>query len=361
MPMSTATRTYTSVITLNIDTVTGVVIPSVGEVTITYYRTIFPPNELPVTKPPDPVKVTGVEVIEGTAVDIVQTQGPVVVVVAPSNKVETQVVGPQVSTGMARVGGSVVTNVVIITPTPGRPAQVVTTVGGTPVTVVNNPDPVTVVREVDGLQRTIVETPPPQTIVSIQGGVATTIMGGQPVTNTIVGNVGGTPVTRVFVTTPAGPPFQPVSYTVVKDAGGILVTEIIVTTPTAAGQPLTLTAVDIVGGRPGYASCGDDCQWGWWPGRFSFTITTNVGGTPTVITITPPPTTTVETNNGTPVTRVFTPPVTSFTTTIGGSLTTQVISEREEKIPSTSLYVWKLRVCLSLFHSHNHHTTPVAG
>lgn len=345
MPVSTATRTYTSVITLTssvtsvgggvstattvgtftgTSTITGVVIPSVGEVTITYYRTVFPPEQVPVTNPPGPVKVTGVEVIEGSAVDVVQTQGPVVVVVGPSNKVETQVVGPQVSTGVARVGGSVVTNIVVVTPSPGGPAQVVTTVGGTPVTVVNNQDPVTVVRVVDGVQRTIVETPPPQTVVSVQGGVATTIMAGQPITNTVVGNVGGTPVTRVFVTTPAGPPFQPVSYTIVRDAGGTLVTEVIVTTPTVAGQPLTLTAVDVVGGTPVTQVVVTTVNAAV-ARPVSFTITTNVGGTPTVITVTPPPTTTVETINGTPVTRVITPPVTSFTTTVGGTLTTQVV------------------------------------
>ncbi|KAK3300573.1 uncharacterized protein B0H64DRAFT_437732 [Chaetomium fimeti] len=344
MPVSTATHTYISLITVTdtetvgvvastatstgtvtaTSTITGVVIPSVGEVTITYYRTVFPPEEVPVTQPPDPVKVTGVEVIEGSAVDVVQSQGPVVVVVSPSNKIVTQVVGPQVSTGVARVGGSVVTTVLVITPTAGVPAQVVTRVGGTPVTIVDNPDPVTVVTVIDGAQRTIVETPPPQTVVTVQGGVVTTIMGDQSITSTIIGNVGGTPNTQVFVTTPSGPPFQPVSYTVVREAGGTLFTEVVVTTPTAAGQPLTLTAVDIVGGTPVTQVVVTTVN-GAVVRPVSFTITTNVGGTPTVITVTPSPTTIVETINGTPITRVTTPPVTSFTTTIGGTLTTQVV------------------------------------
>ncbi|KAH6853963.1 hypothetical protein B0I37DRAFT_394700 [Chaetomium sp. MPI-CAGE-AT-0009] len=326
MPVSTGTRTQTSLITLTstvavggaIATITGVVIPSVGEVTITYYRTIFPPEEVvQVTQPPDRVKVTGVEVIGETTVDIVQTQGPVVMVVPPSDKVQTQVVGPHVSTGVARVGARV-------------PAQVVTTVGGTPMTVVNNPDPVTVVREVDGVQRTIVETPPPQTVVRPitstmvgnvggtpvtlsytvfrDGGgtlfteaiVTTPTAAGQPLTLTAVDVVGGTPVTRVFVTTPAGPPFQPVSYTVVRDGGGTLFTEVIVATPTAAGQPLTLTAVDAVGGTPVTQVVVTSVN-GVVARPVSFTITTNVGGTPTVITVTP---TILSTRPGT--TRTFT-------------------------------------------------------
>lgn len=321
--LGTSTRTTVGTVT-GTSTITGVVIPSVGEVTITYYRTIDQPDQMPVTKPADPVKVTGVEVIDGTTVNIVQSQGPVVVVVAASNEVKTEVVAGRVSTGVTWVEDSVVTNVVVITPTPEVPAQVVTTVGGTLVTVVDNPNPVTVVRLVDGVQRTIVETPPPQTIVAVEGGVATTVMAGQALTETLVNNVGGTPVTRVIVTTPTGPPFQPVSYTVVRDAGGSLVTEVMVTTPTAAGEPLTLTAVDIVGGTP-VTQLVVTTPNGVVVRPVSYTITTQVGGTPTVITMTPAPTTTVETIDGTPITRTITPPVTSFTTTMGGTLITTVI------------------------------------
>ncbi|KAK4156189.1 Zonadhesin [Chaetomidium leptoderma] len=262
-----STRTTVGTITAT-STITGVVIPSVGEVTITYYSTILPPAGIPVTQPPNPVKVTGVDVIDETSVAVVQTQGPVIVAVT-SNEVKTQVVNQQVSTGVARVGGSVVTNVLVITPTPGDSARFVT--------------------------------------------------------NTIVDNVGGTPVTRVVVTITAGPPFTPISYTVVRDAGGTLVTEVIVTTPTGvSGQPLTFTAVDIVGGTPVTqvvvtTANGAPFQ------PVSYTITTNIGGTPTVVTITPGPTTIVETINGTPVTRVTTPPVTSFTTTMGATLITQTV------------------------------------
>ncbi|SPQ18382.1 ab9d6019-1f64-4f61-8860-4b7de751d1fb [Thermothielavioides terrestris] len=345
-PASTATHTEISVATLPVtetitfegvttvtgtDTITGtsvitgVVIPSVGEVTITYYSTILPgdpPSAL--TQAQGPVQVTGIEVVGGTTVPIVQTQGPVLVAV-PTNVVQTEVVGGQVSTGVVSVAGTTVTNVVVITPSQGSPAEVVTTVGGTPVTVVSTPAPVTVVTTVNGVPSTIVETPPPQTVVRTDGGVATTLVAGQPFTQTIVNTIGGTPVTQVVVTTPSGPPFQPITYTVVSDAGGTLVTEVIVTTPTGpAGQPITYTAVDIVGGTPVTQVVVTTLSGATFQ-PVSFTIATEVGGTPTVITITPSRTTVVETISGTPITRVITFPVTSFTATVGGTLTTEVL------------------------------------
>lgn len=125
------------------------------------------------TEPPKPVKVTGVEVIDGTTLMVVQAQGPVVLVV-PADEVRTRVLEQDVTTVVERVGGSVVTNIVVITPSPGVLVAVVTTVGGTPMTIVNTPDPVSVVTMVDGIQRTVVRTPPPQTVVTMVGGVATT-------------------------------------------------------------------------------------------------------------------------------------------------------------------------------------------
>ncbi|KAK3309893.1 uncharacterized protein B0T15DRAFT_516806 [Chaetomium strumarium] len=320
----TASRTITAT-----STITGVVIPSTGEVTITYYATVFPPNTPPTVAqpPPQPITVTDVQVVDGTTIAVVHTQAPVVVAV-PSDEVKTQVVGQQVSTGVVRVPGSVVTSVVVITPSAGRQGEVVTNLGGTPVTVIDSPGPVTLVTAVDGVQCTIVETRPPQTVIRMEGGVLTTITAGQPVTQSVVNNVGGTPVTQVVVTTPAGPPYQPISYTVVRDAGGgTLVTEVIVTTPAGPpGQPITYTAVDVVGGTPvtQLVVTTLDLE-GAAVLPVSYTITTNVGGTPTVITLTPSPTTIVETVNGTPVTRVTTPPVTSFTTTVGGTLATQIL------------------------------------
>ncbi|KAK3905777.1 Zonadhesin [Staphylotrichum tortipilum] len=311
-------------------TITGVVIPVPGEITITSYSTSYP-DPGPAGKvesqgqDPGPGKVTGVEEIPGGTVVVVQTLGPVIFAVT-SDEARTQVIDQQISTGVKLVGEAVATNIVVVTPTAEAiPSGAVMTVGATPVTIVNNPDPVTALRVVDGVQQTVVETPPPQTVVKIEGGVVTTTPPGQVFTSTIVNNVGGTPVTRVVVTTPVGPPFEPIAVTTVRDVGGgTLVTEVILSTPTGpAGQPITLTNVDIVGGTPVTQVVVTTANAGLQP--VSFTITTMVGGTPTVVTFTPAPTTIVETINGTPVTRVTTPPVTSFTTTIGGTLTTQVI------------------------------------
>ncbi|KAK4129167.1 hypothetical protein N657DRAFT_686545 [Parathielavia appendiculata] len=309
--------------------ITDVVIPTTGEFTETFYETIYPPNNSPnnpemvTAQNPGPGVVTGTAVVEGT-VEIVKTNGPVILVVTVDEQ-KTQVVEPQVTTGVVRVGGSEVTNVVVITPTPGNSDGVVTVVGGSPVTIVNTLGPVTATTVVDGVQRTIIETPPPQTVVRIDGGVTATILPGQLVTSTVVNNIGGTPVTRVVVTTPAGPPFEPITYTIVRDVGGTLVTEAITTTPTGApDEPVTFTAVDIVGGTPVTQLVVTTANGvGFQP--VSYTITTIIGGTPTVVTVTPGPTTIVETIDGAAVTRVTTPPVTSFTATVGGTLTTQIL------------------------------------
>ncbi|KAK0667329.1 hypothetical protein QBC41DRAFT_140022 [Cercophora samala] len=285
--VSTVTDIGTSVFT---STLTGVVIPSVGQVTITYFQTILP---VPVTQPPNPVKVTGVEVIDGTVIQVVKTQGPVVVVV-PTNEVQTRVLEQEIRTGVVRVGGSVVTDVVVITPTPGVAVGQVTNVDGSPRTIQAVVAPVEV---------------------------------GQPVTYTVVNNVGGSLVSQVVVTTPAGPPYQPVSYTVVREQGGSLATQVMVTTPTGPpGRPITYTAITMEGGTPVtqvvVATPSVD-------GPFvpiTYLVTSNIGGTPTVVTITPAPTTFVTTIDGTAMTRVTTPPVTSFTTTIDGTLTTLTLT-----------------------------------
>ncbi|KAK4200215.1 hypothetical protein QBC40DRAFT_174445 [Triangularia verruculosa] len=285
--VSTVTDIGTSVFT---STLTGVVIPSVGEVTITYFQTLMP---LPVTQLPGPVKVTGVEVIDGATIGIVQTQGPVVVVV-PTNEVQTRVVEQEIRTGVMRVGGSAVTNVVVITPTPGVAI-------GRPTTV-------------DGTVRTIAAVVAPVEVW-------------QPITYTVVNNVGGSLVPEVVVTTLAGPPYQPVAYTVVRDQGGTRVTEVMVTTPTGPpGQPITYTAIGVQGGRPVTEVIVTTPSEN---GPFlpvTYLVTSNIGGTPTVVTITPGPTTFVTTINGTPITSVTTPPVTSFTTTAGGTLTTLTLT-----------------------------------
>ncbi|KAK3987789.1 Zonadhesin [Cladorrhinum sp. PSN332] len=314
-------------------TAPGVVIPSTGEITITSYSTVYPAREQPQSLPPNPVVITGTEVVGEETIAVVHTQQPPVVIVVPTQEVKTQVFSQDVRTGVIEVGGSAVTNIVVVTPSPGISVDLVTTVGGTPVTVVNTPNPVTGVTVINGVERTVVQTQAPQTVVSIEGGTATTVgvvlapsQIGQPVTYTVVDTVGGTPVTQVFAATLAEPPYQPITYTVVRDAGGgTFVTDVVVSTPTGPpGQAVTYTAVEVIGGTPVTqvvvtTPVGAPFQ------PVTYTIATNIGGTPTVVTITPDPTTFVTTINGTPVTSVTTPPITSFTTTIGGTLTTQTI------------------------------------
>lgn len=335
--MGSVTETFATTVE---STIAETVIPQVGSVTITYYATVYPdPVQATVQpgtqqqNPPDPVKVpvTNVQVVEGTTVAVVQTQPPVVVAV-PIDQVKTQVYTPPAQTGVQRVGGQVVTSVLVITPSPGVSVDVVSTVGGTPVTIINRPDPITRETVINGVVRTVVETPPPQTVVSMEGGTLTTVgvivapgAPGQPVTHTVVSNVGGTPVTQVVMTTPVGPPYQPITYTAVRNVDGTLVTEVLVTTPTGSpAAPFTYTSVSMVGGTP-VTQVIVTTPTGAPFLPVSYTITTNIGGTPTVITITPSPTTFVTTINGTPITTVTTPPVTSYTTTVGGTLTTETI------------------------------------
>jgi len=209
------------------------VIPTYGEVTITYYETRLPPPD-PATIEDDANRKQQPETVvdDPTTVTVIHSAPPVVIV-TPIIKVETQV-REQVETGTTLVGGGEVTNILVITPTPAVPVARVTTEGGVATTVQDFVAPLAV---------------------------------GQPVTYSVVTNIGGLETTQVFVTTPTGAPFQPITYT----------------------------------------------------------TTRLVGGTPTVVTLTPPPTTFVTTVDGTPVTRVTTPPVTSFTTTVGGTLTTEIV------------------------------------
>ncbi|KAK3393528.1 hypothetical protein B0H63DRAFT_554884 [Podospora didyma] len=332
---TTFTETFTST---SQSTVPETVIPVVGSVTITYYQTVFPsPGAIenpPQTRPQEqvnPVQVTHIDVVGGTTIAVVQTLPPAVIAV-PTNQVVPSVFTPPAEIAITQIGGQVVTSILVVTPSPGVSVNMVTNVGGTPVTVVNTPDPVTRETIIGGIIRTVVETPPPQTVVSMEGGTPTTIgvivapdVPGQPVTYTVVSNAGGTHVTQVVVTTPAGPPFQPITYTAVKIVDGTPITEVLVNTPTGSpAQPFTFTVVNTIGGTP-VTQVLVTTPTGAPFKPVSFTITTNIGGTPTVVTITPSPTSFVTTINGTPVTTVATPPVTSFTTTVGGTLTTQTL------------------------------------
>ncbi|KAK0656857.1 hypothetical protein B0T16DRAFT_400406 [Cercophora newfieldiana] len=244
-PVTTFTQTATAVVGASEEVITDIavsttvrtiaptVIPTYGEVTITYYETKLPPQN-----PDTIINENGRQKEPETIVDKPETitvinQPPPVVIVTPEVKVETHVFN-QIETGTTFVGGGAVTNVVVITPTPAVPVGRVTTEGGVVTTVQDFVAPLAV---------------------------------GEPVTYTVVTNIGGQATTQVLVTTPVGAPFQPITYT----------------------------------------------------------TTRLVGGTPTVVTLAPPPTTFVTTIDGTPVTRVTTPPVTVFTTTLGGTLTTEIV------------------------------------
>ncbi|KAM7193860.1 Zonadhesin [Rhypophila sp. PSN 637] len=280
------TSTVTSETTIE-STVPATVAPVTGEVTVTYYTTAPIPGEITATikndpnrrpetavnRPGTPVETIGVTVIDGATVTTVETPTPVVIVV-PTGQVKTFTADPQVRVGTTQFGGAPVTSFLVLTPTPASPtlsADIATTVGGNPVTVVTQQPPRTFESVINGVLQTVVETPPARTIISTEGGTLTTVRAiltaapGQPITFTVVSDVEGTPVTQVVVSTPAGG----VSF-----------------------LPIT------------------------------FPVTTSVGATPRVVTITPEPTSFVTTIDGTPITMFTTPPVTSFTTTEGGSLTT---------------------------------------
>ncbi|KAK0630245.1 hypothetical protein B0T17DRAFT_506730 [Bombardia bombarda] len=319
----TATLTATKeVVSTSAITIQPTVIPEVGSVTITYYSTIIPnvgqtpiqesggqtfenPQSLPPPHSDARVEVTGAVVIQGTTDAVVQTQAPLVVV-ASTDLVRTEVYTPPAKTGVVSVGGVPVTSLLVITPLAVPQVATVnriSTIGGTPVTVVNQENPSTIETMIDGTLRTVVETPPPQTVISIAGGTLTTIqafsmplIAALPVTYTVLTDIGGALVTQLVVSTPVGPPYQPISYTVVDTIDGRPVTRVVVTTPVAASF------------QPVY-----------------YTVTSRVGGTATVITITPPVSSVVSIIDGKPVTIFTTPPVTSFTTTVGGTLTTETL------------------------------------
>ncbi|KAL2271340.1 hypothetical protein VTJ83DRAFT_711 [Remersonia thermophila] len=315
--------TFTNVITVTAtSTITGVVIPKVGEVTIVDYTTIFPSDPGPAhpaqTRPgtPEEPKVyTKVQEVPGSSVEIVYSPPPVIIVTQDGAKTQTEVVGERITTGVTYIPPAIVVNVVVVTPDPNV---------GEPVTIVQKADPVTRVEVVDGVQRTVVETPPAQTVIRVpaEGGVP------QPVTQTVVGIAGASAVTKVVVATPTGPPFEPITYTTVRESGGVMFTEVATVTPTAAGEPVTVTAVDVVGGSPVTQVVVTTPTAG--PNQpISYTITTTINGTPTTQVLVATPTgsepvtfTLTTTSGGTMSTFTSTILPTTLITTISGTLRT---------------------------------------
>lgn len=183
-------------------------------------------------------------------------------------------------------------------PDPGRAKQTVGVEILNPVviTVTNTPLPIPIAVPTMEV-KTEVFTPIETGVVAVGGFAVTDVVVITPspqVAIPRIATVDGMPVTiNDVVAAPAGQPF---TYTAVSIVEGNLVTQVVVTTP--VGTPF----------QP-----------------VSYTTTRMVGGTSTVVTLTPPPTTFVTTVDGTPVTRVTTPPATNFTTTLGGTPTVEVV------------------------------------
>ena len=341
-----STLTQSTVVTIP-QSLAGTVVPEVGTVTIIYYTTLPPDDDdkpgpgksdktQPLPNKPEgdpktkdsPKEHTRIVVDPETVIPIVVTQDPDsdpdrVIKVVPTNVVgvETGVITPPISVGVTEVGGTVVTNIVVITPSPqqqrpgaGITNDVVSTVGGTPVTIVNQPDAVIIVTTgADGTVRTVVETPAPETIVSLEGGTLTTVAVDQPAVHQtlVTTDANGNTIAAVFTANPTNGDGatvgQPVTYTVVRTgANGELTTDVLVTTmtpPTMAtgfnGQPITYSITTIIDGTL----------------MTQTFITTPTGTEPITLTF-------ISTSGASfsTFTRTFSP--TTFETTISGVLTT---------------------------------------
>ena len=207
-------------------TVPETVYQSVGSVTVTYSYTM----DVPITQdanspPPGAVTVVGTSIVEGQTFVFTQTQ-PAEVFVITTNEVDDSVVTPQPQTFVTSVGGSEVTSYMVITPSPAAAQavsmDVVSTIGGSPVTIIQGPSPTTYTTMIQGTQYTITGIVPAQTVTSMVGGTPVTVgvvsspfTGFQAVSYTVVREVDGTPTTEVLVSTANGPAYQIVSYTLV--------------------------------------------------------------------------------------------------------------------------------------------------
>lgn len=259
---------------------------STGQTVITSVSTIVIEQQ-PITQPKtqDPVTIVGTRVTGGQVYTVVETFAPETKVLGETG-LRTQVNTPPPQTYLSIVGGTATTNYRVITPTPT--SRVVTidqqsTVGGQSVTFVQTQALQTVVTSEGGTLVTLVSTPPARTQVTVIGGQSVTEVQTQA-PQTIVTSQGGTLVT--FVSTP---PAQ----TKVSVVGGTLATVGVVSTSTGF-QPIT------------------------------YAITTTIGATTSVVTATQPPTKVVTTINGTPVTTESTPPPLTYTTTFGGTPVTEM-------------------------------------
>jgi hypothetical protein len=299
VPTSATTRTEgTSVSTgetliVITTTLSTVIIPQTGEFTHIEYTTIYPEPIPPVITPNEPTVVKSEERIPPKETVVVYTPPPVVVVTQDDAKVETRTIEGKV-TGSVWVDPSEVTNYVVITPDPGNPAAA--TQGWNP----------------------------------------------QPVTQTLTGFTGGSPVTNTIVITPTGDPLQPITYTTAWESGGTWFTDVVTTTPTAVGVPITVTNVEVSGGSPVtdiVVVTPTNVPIGQ---PVSYTITTTIDGTLTTQVLVATPTgtgpitfTLVTTSGGSMSLYTSTISASTFVTTISGTLRTITSTPSLTSITST--------------------------
>ncbi|KAB5566935.1 hypothetical protein GE09DRAFT_750908 [Coniochaeta sp. 2T2.1] len=258
---------------------------STGQTVITSVATVIiqPPQTKVETEAP--VVIVGTSVGGGQVYTVVQTFAPQTRVVGDNFVPVTEVATPPPQTVVSQIGGTVVNNILVVTPTPTTQTTTFgaeTTIGGVSRTFVQTQAPETIVTSQGGRLVTLISTPPPQTQVSVLGGVSRTFVQTQA-PQTIVTSQGGRLVTLIST-----PPPQ----TQVSVLGGTLTT-VPVTTTSSGFQPI------------------------------SYVITTNRGGSTSLVVSTPPPTKVVTTINGTPVTFDSTLPLTTYTTTFGGTEVTE--------------------------------------
>lgn len=214
-----------------------------------------------------PVVIVGTSVAGGQVYTVVQTFAPQTKVLGDNQGPVTQVSTPPPQTIVSQVGGTVTTNFIVITPTPTTQTvsfSVESTISGESQTFVQTQAPQTIVTSQGGSLVTLISTPPPQTRVTVVGGTLTTVpvtstsSGFQPISYVITTNVGGstsvvvaTQAPTKVVTTINGTPvtidttFPPTTYT--TTFGGTQVTETTVTSPTAT-DPITLTFASTISG-----------------------------------------------------------------------------------------------------------------
>lgn len=240
---------------------------STGQTVITSVATVIIQPPQTQAKTEVPVVVVGTSVAGGQVYTVVETFAPQTKVVGDNLVPATQVSTPPPQTIVSQVGGTVITNFIVVTPTPTTQTAtfgVQSTIGGDSQTFVQTQAPQTIVTSQDGSLVTLITTPPPQTQVTVLGGTLTTVpvtstsSGFQPISYVITTNIGGSTSvivatqgpTRV-VTTINGTPvtfdttLPPTTYT--TTFGGTQVTETTATTPTAS-DPITLTFASTISG-----------------------------------------------------------------------------------------------------------------